>query len=274
MNKKLPLDILESKIDKISQRCSCLYGIDTKILVDRMNRVKELAVVDNLSKNQIMQTFFGYNNDQEVAKILINFRRCRFYNKKLISFLVNETKSEEQALIHELLHVASKGQVTNGLLGIGQKSKYTALNEGVTQMFANDICEFNSKSYEELVLFAKVLRNTFGNKIMCDAYFIDSNILRKKFYETTKNFNYYDTFNKNLTELYDFVNQYRDKDVFIRLYYSKINSLLKNLLANIVVPNMSLLSEEEKNIFIENLLLDTNNNETIKSFFEPEHGLK
>ena len=163
--------------------------------------------------------------------------------------------------------------MTNGLSDI-KDTKYTALNEGVTQMFADDICESNDKSYSELKLFAKVLRNTYGNKIMCDAYFIDSNILKNKFYESTKDFSYYDTFNKTLTDLYRFVKQYNDRPTFIQIYNHKINSLLKDLLSNIVTPYIEVLTEEEKNSFIENLLLDTNNNETIRSFFEPEHGLK
>ena len=271
MVKKIPLDVLDPNIEKISQRCTLLYGIDTKLLVDRMNKISAVLLDYTLPKNKIMETCFENEQGKDVTKILINPKHCRFINNILISFLINQTPFEE--LIHELLHIASKSNLTNGLLMLGDE-KYFALNEGVTQMFADDICESDEKSYSELKLFAKVLRNTYGNKIMCEAYFIDSNILRNKFYESTKDFSYYDTFNKTLTELYKFARKYEGKPAFILMYERKINVLLKDLLAKIVTPYIDLLTAEEKNTFIENLLLDTNNNETIRLFFEPEHGLK
>ena len=271
ININLPLLILKPHIDRISKRCSLLYGINTKILVDRMKSVNQLMVVDNLPKNTVMQTNFEYLHNKPYTKILINSNYCRYQNTILISFMKTETYFEVHSLIHELLHVASKNSVTSGLLDIGPVD-YTGLNEGVTQMFADDICGYVEnkyvKSYNELKVFAKIIRSTFGNNVICEAYFKNSSVLRNKFYDITKNSKYYDTFNAKLTALqilFSKINASQNSEIMKELYDRKVNSLLNDLIINIVIPYANKLNNSEKEKYIKRLMLDLDGDESIKS---------
>ncbi len=264
MIKELPLNILSPYINKISQRCSLLYGIDTKLLVDRMNKIKNIQIC-NLPKHIAMQVSF----DNPEPLILINPSHCRVDSKgNIISFVNSINEFEEHSLIHELLHVSAKGIVSSGIIDISFPGGYTGLNEGITQMLTDDICGYTEnkylKSYNEMKIFAKILRTTFGNDVICESYFKNSDSLKDKFFEITKDKDYYYQFNIKLTainvivkKLYSSPDNASLKDSYSR----KINYLLNDLILNIVIPYIKKLDPKEKEKYIYNLFLDLNGDE-------------
>ena len=264
MIKELSLNILKPYINKISQRCSFLYGIDTKLLVDRMNKIKEIKI-DNLPNYVAMQVSF--NNPESL--IIINSSSCRVDSKgNLLSFVTSATEFEERSLIHELLHVAAKGSVSSGLIDKSSSVDYTGLNEGITEMLTDDICGYTEskymRSYNEMKIFAKILRVTFGNDIICESYFKNNKLLKEKFFELTKDKEYYNDFNIKLSALNIIIaKEYNsaDKSVLKDIYSRKVNYLLNDLIINIVIPYIKKLNPNEKNKYINNLFLNLSGDE-------------
>ena len=179
---------------------------------------------------------------------------------------------QKHTLIHELLHACSNN---DGVCGIPYTADAltTGLNEGITQMLADDICGYVEnkflESYNDLKIAAKIIRTTYGNDVICDGYFKNSRIIIDKLNRGARDNNYYDRLNAKLSELNTIFTQLLDSDKLYQAefyyYEKKLLHVYKDMIVNIVIPKLHSLSKSEKEKYLTSLMLDIGADSKIKN---------
>ena len=163
-------------------------------------------------------------------------------------------------LTHELLHASTKS-----ISHIGIVSRYDyasrALNEGITDMLAEDVIDFDHKKsdsiYYDITIFSRIIRLCVGEKIINSAYFkynVDS--LEKACNNLAHDSNYFQELKEILNDLLIFLKNHNNptKEDF-ELYYEKVMNCYINMLNNLVIPKFrSIYFEKNKKAFIMSFL--------------------
>ncbi len=269
---KVDLIILEKYKKRLLDRYSLLYG--NKYLNDikkRLDAINELVVTDEL-ESHVPMCFY-----HDIKKIEMNSNFLEFDRYgRLISFNGSTSIYLEHSLIHELLHAASDKANYSGIT-IGNGSDGTGLNEGITQMFADDICGYVENkylgSYSDLKVAAKILRCTFGNDVMCEEYFKErkgyqNGILESRVNSLANNSKYYDELLNQLTVLNKMfvakiTNDKKGQTDEI-IYRKKCELVFKNIVLNIVIPHLLRLNYKEKQSYLTRLMLDIGEDDELK----------
>ncbi len=260
MNKSVSLKNLEKYFKYILNRINTLYGSEYIDLINKrlhsLNDLEYIELEDNVFAN--FKTEYIDNNFIKIIQINNKFFSSDLKNIESLSF---------ESLIHELLHLASFKE--SG--GVGFKDSYVkcfALNEGMTQMIADDLCGYSEskylRSYNELKLISKIIRTTFGNDVILESYLVDSYILRNKISSLTNDKTYYIKLNEELNNLL-YLEHTEDND---EIYIKKLSIILDDIIINIIIPYLKKLDDNEKEKYIYNLLKELKGDNKIKSIFK------
>ena len=256
---KIELDkkILEPIKSQIKDSWFVLFGTEmSKLLIERMNNASKIYVEDLLEKYN--STMISKWDSISIDKTFINFD----YNSRPASIKKEYTKLINIQLIHELLHNISRNQNQTGIITPTNNSR--ALNEGITQMYAEDIHGFviskYTDAYKDYKKIAKIFRLTLGNDCIYKSYFLHDNSFENACAKKSGNIQFYYKFNslltshltisKRKTEL-----QNKDKKKpLIDILDTKIELCYKKIILNIVLPHIRNLNNYEKKNYIEELI--------------------
>ena len=255
---KIVLDkkILKQYTDYLISRLKFLYGINyANELESRLNKINHLYISDEINSNTPMYY------DSRTKDIYINASFVpKDSNGRILIAFNNTTDFFKHSLIHELLHASSSREGVTGIMPIPNGGYKTAMNEGITQMLADEICgHYENKflgSYNFEKIIANVLRISFGNDVLLNSYFMDYNILDKKLKATNpiNNFNTY-----LYLGLYHYNN---NKDDNRKL---RIDNILKLVVINVIVPTYQSLNEKDKQKYLSKIIYSISGDEVIKS---------
>ena len=264
----LPKNILNPYINKISERCSFLYGINySSLLKTKMHMIQDIEVTHELQEYTPMAFAIG----ARVIKINENYCEFDAYGKP-ISFVKSVTPDQYHSLIHELLHASSVKKSGCGI-PYPKSTDNVGLNEGITQMMADDICGYVEnkflKSYNDSKIVAKILRTTLGNNVICESYFKESNILPDMLNNISKNDNYYEELNAKLNalntlciSLFDTSGKYQAN---YELYDRKLRNIYKDIICNIVIPSIKHMDVNHKKEYLSSLMYDIGADDKLKN---------
>ncbi len=174
------------------------------------------------------------------------------------------------SLMHETLHSLTNFGVEDHLM-MGHNPRkefycdYTGINEGLTQMFAEDICDYrldeNETSYFFLTNTMRVMKILFGEKALADQYFHNNTEFEDELNRITdNNFNDFGNMMSEIVNLSKFIEIEEDEEVKERMINNlektkneimEINSLLirKKSIGNPTIQKE--ISEEINDIDIE-----------------------
>ena len=156
--------LLDPYIDQITNRLVFLYGANRERIRDRFKQLNNLYATD---ERDDCAMFYNLEN----RSIYVITSNISYENGRLNINDSNRSTFEEN-IIHELLHALSHTSNNTGIRGAGQR---TGLNEGITQMFADDIRGSVTTKYFDgyfaLKNVAKIFRAIFGNEVLLNSYF-------------------------------------------------------------------------------------------------------
>ncbi len=259
--------ILSKYISLISSRCSFLYGMNSNYITRNMNNISNVFVSDEMKSYNPMY----FNIPTRSIHMNLNYVRLD-RSHRLVTFVNGCRDDQKHTLIHELLHAASTNEDKCGIPKCDSAST-AGLNEGITQMLTDDICGYVEnkflESYNDLKIAAKIIRTTFGNKVICDSYFNNSEIIVNKLNRISRNRDYYDRLNAKLSELNTLFIRILDKNDNIQadheLYEKKLIHIYKDMVINIVIPHIKTLDSLQKEKYVTELMLDIGSDSKIKN---------
>ncbi len=245
MEKVLDKRILEPYIKLLLDKYSFLYGFSDIIeLENRIRKVNKVIISDKREKNTVMSVSLTDNN------LYINANRIQQDIDG--NFILEFDKASDfvkHSFIHELMHLSS---IRNGYVGIVPINKggcKNILNEGLTQMLTDEVCGYyedkSVMSYDFPKVVAHILRASFGNDVILDAYFKDPNALDKAIDNTaiSKAFKSYLYVSLTLCSRAPMVEKQRRE-----------NNILKSMVVNIIAPTFQKLDEKKKEQYLSRLL--------------------
>lgn len=259
------IKIDERVLKYIKQRLINYFQFD-QILMDRLNDGCQALYVENLTE------VTGARMVSRKNEIAIDKQFVIFDNDgNVIGFDKNVSKLLESQLGHELLHSASREKKENirynGIRTYNEQTKtkinkYIGLNEGITQMFTEDafgyvVSPFSDR-YKDFKKIAKIMRLCLGNKPFFNSYFLHNDMLKEECDKLSGN-DFYIDINKALTDLY-YLNKFSQgkeqsyRQLAIKIYNKRIKLCFANVIINLVLPKLNLMSENEKKNFIKEIL--------------------
>lgn len=263
--KNIRIKIDERVLKYIKQRLINHFKFN-QILIDRLNSGCQALYVENLTETSIARMISRKN------EIAIDKQFVIFDDKgNVIGFDKNATKLIESQLGHELLHAASREKKDdigyNGIRSHNEQTKqyinnYTGLNEGITQMFTEDVFGYTvspfSDGYKDLKKIAKIMRLCLGNKPFLNSYFLHNDMLKEACDKLSGN-DFYKDLNKALTDLYYLRKSSKNKgesfkQLAIKIYNKRMKACFANVIINLVLPKLELMQENEKKNFIKEIL--------------------
>ncbi len=256
MEKIINKNVLDSYIDALIKRCSFLYGIPYKDkLKKRLFNISSVIISDELSQTLVMD-FSPYKRSIRINEKMISKDK---YNNYILDF--NKSSNFfRHSLIHELLHAASSRNDINGIITSGDNSYKTALNEGITQMIADDLCGYYENkflgSYNIEKIIALILRESLSNEVILESYFINPNILENKINNLAKSTTYYTSLNIELTRYSSCKDNTKSE---------RLDNLLKSVTLNVILPTYNSLDEKNRVKYLAKLLHSISGDELIKN---------
>lgn len=207
------------------------------------------------------------------AEIAIDKRFFIFDIKgNIIKFEPHLLKIIRSQLGHELFHLFSrsiKGNIFySGINSYDSKkgsyiNDYTGLNEGITQMFTEDVFGYVvspfSDGYKDYKKITKIMRLCLGTMPFYNSYFYHTDDLRETC-NALSGTNFYEKLNKTLTDLYylkklSFNKNELYKNLAYKIYNERIKLCYENVIIYLVIPKLKeLKSEEAKKSFIKEIL--------------------
>lgn len=262
---KLDIKILDDYKRFIMNRCSSLYG--KKYLNDieeHLNELNGIYITDELP-NYINMQYLIKKHFIEVNKSYLDYDS----NGDLISFYKNTRIGIKHTLIHELLHAASNKENYNGVYVYNAKNK--GLNEGITQMIADDITGYvktkYTDGYNHLKTAVKILRCTIGNEVICDDYFGNSKNLKNVINTLSGDGDYFDVLLGRLNalnETYTNTILKENKQINRLLFEKKCELFFREMIINIVIPHLLKLKKDKKLEYLTRLMLDIGEDDSLK----------
>ena len=268
-------EFLEGLKDKIVNYLRVREYPECEFIIENLKKVEGLYV-ENLKESErglmvsrpdSIETIMENGNERTIikpAEIAID-KQFVFFDENDNPLAIDENNSKLiiSQLIHELLHAASR---YDGQSGIRSKRGRAALNEGMTQMFAEKIVgkvvdPNTDVRYKDFKKVAKILDATFGEKVSIEAYFGHSDILEKKCNELSQDNTFFGDicFCLNVENIMysDYYNEYGDNyyyKIMKRQIRSMTDSVYEKLCAQIIIPKLRTLTGKEKEDYISNIL--------------------
>lgn len=236
-------------------------------IIKRMNEGSFELYVENLieQQNALMQS--------RANEIAIDKQLCTFdQNGNVTGYQPHLKKLIISQLGHELLHAASKGNNKSGIKGLN-KTDNTGLNEGITQMFTEDIFGYVvspfTDGYGDYKKIAKMIRVCIGDEPFKKSYFNHTNDLEVACNKMSNSQTFFEDLNRALTDLYLLrrsakTTNKKKADILKSVYKDRIKVCLANVIVNIVIPKMrTLKTEDEKKQLISSILNEVADNREI-----------
>ena len=255
MDEELDKSILKPYIDMLISKCKLLYGLDTKVLEERLNAISRVVVSSNLNEDTPMS--FGIK-DRDI-KINVRFiPRDENHNYCLDIDKVDDFF--KHSMIHELLHAASSSNTQDGIMAKTNDGHKRALNEGITQLLTDDICGYYENkflgSYNFEKIIATIMRVSYGNEKILQSYFYDKSILDKEIE------------NSQISKIFSVVlhvglSRYRFRMRTERRGVEDV--LLRQTVLNIIIPTYRSLSEDKRKDYLSKLIYEVSGDERLKS---------
>lgn len=254
MRKPLDKKILKPYIDFLLQRIKFLYGYDTTLLEERINNLTGLYVSDELTSKDVME----FDPIEKCINIQDSYIR-RYEDGSLVLEFDQVGDMFKHSLIHELLHAASSREDAEGIMPhMGGRRRY--LNEGITQMIADEVCGYYENkflmSYNFQKLIANIFRVCFGNDGVIGSYFFDPNAI------------------SNNIKDHEVFNQFEEL-LYVSLYYytgskgkereRREDNILKLVVLNVIREAYNRVKPEKREEFLSKLILSVSGDEVIKA---------
>lgn len=256
----------EKYLNSIKSQIIRKFNLSPEI-IKRMNEGSFELYVENLQEQQnaLMQS--------RTNEIAIDKQFCTFdQNGNITGFQPHLKRLIISQLGHELLHAASKGNNISGIKGLN-KTNNTGLNEGITQMFTEDIFSYVvspfTDGYTDYKKIAKMIRVCIGDEPFKKSYFNHTNDLEVACNKMANSQTFFDDLNKALTDLYILkrsakTTNKKQSEIVRTIYNDRIKVCFANVIINIVIPKMKTLqTEEEKKQLINSILNEVSDNREI-----------
>ena len=262
----LRIKINNQILNEIKQKIVNYFLFDQTI-VNRVDyNYKDLYIENLLEKTNVLMVC-------RANEIAIDKSFFLFDNKEnVVSFDNKVLKLIKSQLGHELLHMFSRkinnNKEYNGINIYDLKNKfyinnYVGLNEGITQMFTEDVFGYVvspfTDGYKDFKKVAKIMRLCLGNEVFIKSYFYHNNSLREECNRLSGN-NCFEHISKSLTDMYYLkktipTNSNSYKQVAIKIYNKRIKACFSNVIINLVLPKLNSMNTiEEKKRFIKEIL--------------------
>lgn len=236
-------------------------GIENaELFKQNMDNVEGLYVENSVEKGGPKMESRGAR-DGRPAEIMIDKQFVKINsNGKIVGIDTAIAKLIYSQLGHELIHAAAR---YNGYTGIMKDRNKRGLNEGLTQMITEKIFGYtvspNTDGYSEYKKVAKILDATFGEKIILNSYFNHTDDLEEACNSLSRDNNFYINLNENLTFMYNMSSNSVLKDQSYKSLmgpqYYKMNELVfQKLCAQIIIPKLRTLEEEEQRKYLISIL--------------------
>ena len=218
---------------------------EKETLLFRLNTINNLYIDKNLQ--------FGMLQVGNDIKINSSFAVLD-ENDNFVEFRKDQLDVIFTQLIHEMCHIVSDDSINNrnGIQINDGNNFYDRtnfyLNEGITQLFAEKISNINidkiSQSYNDTLNIAKLLKVFIGEDVLFNSYFLQSNILQKKYNELAGE-NSFETLSSSLNEVYYIQKKFKKEDAF-ELRNNLIENIYSQILMGVVLPVYSSGTETDK----------------------------
>jgi len=250
--------------------------IDSKILEGiKQEIISFLATKNGINLDKAKRNMAGYNlyvenlwektQQQRMAhrktemEIVIDKQFVVFNNDgNPIGLDVSLEKLIHSQIGHELLHAAGKYDRGTGIkkLSNDEFAQNIGLNEGFTQLITEEIFGYtvspNADNYTDYKKVAQIFQLTFGENVILNSYFNQSNDLENSCNNLAQSNRFYISLNRALTQMYSF---HKYKDPESRNLYGKMNELVfQSICINTVIPHLKSLNKAEQTQYLTDIL--------------------
>ena len=244
------------------------------------NSREERFIRNNLNS---VKNLYVENLEEKFGTQMVSRKDSIAIDQKFVIFNSDKTKvlglkKEYYELIisqlgHELWHNASNSNDVHGIIVNNDNKRFLALNEGITQLLAEDISGFtlskySDKTYRYFKYIAQILRLSTSNEILLKSYLYHTDDLKNSCNTLAGDSDFYDQFNEYLSNLLYLkkivIRSYKAKKIekpsddydkaFNLIYRNRIVVQYKSLILNIVIPKLKTLTKEKQKIYIESIL--------------------
>lgn len=263
MKKMLDRNLLKPYVDMLINRCKFLYGSEyISKIAGRISNIDYLYLSDEM-EDYVNMCFTTTARGDSVTGRYIYINKDFAPKDSNGNYLFEFDKTTDffkHSLIHELLHAASFRKEGSGIVPKDSGAYKKALNEGITQMMADDICgHYQSKflgSYNLEKIVARIFSVSFGNDLILKTYFDDVDA----FHAATKNVPYCDIFWS-----YFHVALVKYENVDINSRPQRLENILRNVVINVVVPTYNSLSENKRENYLSKIIYCASGDENIRT---------
>lgn len=237
------------------------YKLDTKFIKRNMDSVTGLFVEDLMyarlqsrpTEIAISSKYFRFDEEGNLGPYISSYKHMIYLG-----------------IIHELLHSASRSYGYNGINDTTDTKR--GLNEGITQMLAEDIYGVVvspfSDAYKDFKKIAKILRHTIGTDEVLNSYFNHTDELQVKCDKMSYQ-GFYDELNEELTGLYFMKYDFAKNSLLKKVYNERIKIIYKKVIANVIIPKISSLkSVKDRKSYIRNILNSLYDDIEIYNYFK------
>lgn len=167
-------------------------------------------------------------------------------------------------IVNKLLYAATR---YDGITGIMTNKNNRGLNEGLTQMIAEEILGYSVIDVEEYKYqnsknISKILYITFGEEIILDSYFNHSYKLEIACNDLANDKEFYMELNNNLSDMYKIEKNLQEEDIPL---YDDIKELVfKKICAQIILNNLELIQKNDQIKYLYEVLEAVKNDKTYK----------
>lgn len=261
--KQMDKYVLESLKDKIQNYLKSKGFKDVDLIRNNMNEIAALVVENSVENDGPLMSCRRKTKDRP-SEIMIDKQFATIdKNDNPVSIDSAVEVLIKSQLTHELIHAAARFDKGTG---IKNSDEYTALNEGMTQMFTEKIWNHtvspnSDRRYKNFKKIAKIFDVTFGENVSIDAYFNHSDALKNACNNISKDENFFEDINQYMSICY------MEKEIKIKDEYLKninpqminnVNDLLyKKICAEIIIPKLKSLPQNKQKEYLRNVFNST-----------------
>ena len=235
---------------------------DRKEILDRLNRVEHFYVED-LLKN-------GYEAAHcapDHISIDKSFFELSADGKRVIKVKDEHAKGLALDICHEMWHAATRKD--NRTVGIEKSAQYTSLNEGLTQMFAEETCGVEVSKYSDTLYryykyITRIMMLSTSKNTVLSSFVGNTDDLEKAINKLANNDVYFQDISYCLSEFnYKLTKTMAAEAGKTKAFSPAVGKVITPFLAdvydsvilNIVMPKLKSLNRDEKKKYITDLLM-------------------
>ena len=225
----------------------CMNSGSISFYLENLKETRDAAMMSFSTHISIDKSFFDFDD-----------------NGYVLGFKKSKTKIIRSQLGHELLHAASGNREYSGLNKLSDDKK-RGLNEGITQMYTEDVFGYVvshfSDGYRDYKKIAKIIRLCVGDDPVKKSYFEHTNDLDIACANLSGDYAFFDELNQILTDLYYMKKIAKKaskagKIELKKIYYERVKVSFASVIVNLVVPKLkSIKSADERRNFIKSIFL-------------------